>query len=281
MTGVVPSITNISTSGSATAVSVAEVVGLQSGIDADYLPGACYMAHPEVVVALRAMVGTDGLPVFPELRRGNVLCGYPVVFNVDFYAKFLISETLLPRGMKDPLPQKGAPPEDFRGDYGPVRLAPSADVNAILTSMTKEERLNFDDALAHVQKWYDSGAGAQGPVSFHPEGRAALWGAALAKIADHFHHTGRDDRAFFFTDAAWKVSKYPVFAFNAGILSMAQGDYVKARSLLLAYLDGYQKVLATSSFQLIDSKITAENLELMAQNAQERLTALDVIRESS
>ncbi len=181
-------------------------------------------------------------------------------------------------GMKESRKKENVP-QDFRGDYGPAKLAPSADAKSILTSMTEEERSNFDDALAHLQKWYDSTAGDKGPVSFHPEGRAVLWGTALAKIADHFHQIGRDDRALFFTDSAWKLSKYPVFAFNAGILSMALGDHVKAKRLLVAYLNEYQKVLATSSFQLIDSKITTNELERMAQNARTRLSALDVLAE--
>jgi HK97 family phage major capsid protein len=42
-----------------------------------------YMMHPAVLRVLRAMVNTDGLPVFPELRSGNVLCGFPVVPNVS------------------------------------------------------------------------------------------------------------------------------------------------------------------------------------------------------
>lgn len=65
-------------------------------------------------------------------------------------------------------------------------------------------------------------------------------------------------------------------SWNAGILSMAQRDYVKARSMLVAYLNEYQKVLATSSFQLIDSKISADKLEHMAQNARDRLMALGI-----
>ena len=41
------------------------------------------MMNPAIVRVLRAMAGTDGLPVFPEMRTGNVLCGFPVVSNVD------------------------------------------------------------------------------------------------------------------------------------------------------------------------------------------------------
>jgi HK97 family phage major capsid protein len=81
-TGVIPSITNVQTSASATAVTVAEIVGLQS-LDEGYLDGAVYMFSPGVERTLKAMVTTGGLPVFPEMRTGRVLAGYPYVLNVD------------------------------------------------------------------------------------------------------------------------------------------------------------------------------------------------------
>jgi HK97 family phage major capsid protein len=82
MTGVIPSVTQIVTSAAPTAVSVADVVALQN-IDDAYREGAVYMTHPAILRVLRAMVNVDGLPTFPELRTGNVLCGFPVVPNVD------------------------------------------------------------------------------------------------------------------------------------------------------------------------------------------------------
>jgi HK97 family phage major capsid protein len=80
--GVIPSITNVQTSASATAVTVAEIVGLQN-LDEGYLNGAVYMFSPGVERTLKAMVNADGLPTFPEMRTGKVLCGYGYVLNVD------------------------------------------------------------------------------------------------------------------------------------------------------------------------------------------------------
>jgi HK97 family phage major capsid protein len=81
-TGVIPSLTQIQTSASATAVTVAEIVGLQN-VDEGYLDGAVYMFSPGVERTLKAEVNADGLPVFPEMRNGRVLAGYPYVLNVD------------------------------------------------------------------------------------------------------------------------------------------------------------------------------------------------------
>jgi HK97 family phage major capsid protein len=83
--GVIPSITNVQTSASATAVTVAEVVGLQA-LDEGYLSGSVYTFSPGVERTLRAMVNTDGLPTFPEMRNARVLCGYNYVLNVDMPA---------------------------------------------------------------------------------------------------------------------------------------------------------------------------------------------------
>ena len=84
-TGVIPSITSVQTTASATAVTVAEIVGLQA-LDERYLNGAVYMFSPGVERTLKAMLGSDGLPVFPEMRTGRVLCGYPYTLNVDMPA---------------------------------------------------------------------------------------------------------------------------------------------------------------------------------------------------
>jgi len=84
-TGVIPSISSVQTSALPTAVSVGEIVGLQA-LDEGYLDGAMYMFSPGVERTLKAMLGTDGLPVFPEMRTGRVLCGYPYTLNVDMPA---------------------------------------------------------------------------------------------------------------------------------------------------------------------------------------------------
>jgi HK97 family phage major capsid protein len=83
MTGVIPSITSVLTSASPTAVTLGEIVDLQN-IDEAYLSGAVYMFSPGVERLLKKMMGTDGLPVFPEMRTARLLCGFPYVLNVDF-----------------------------------------------------------------------------------------------------------------------------------------------------------------------------------------------------
>jgi HK97 family phage major capsid protein len=83
--GVIPSITSVQTTAAPTAVTVAEIVGLQS-LDEGYLNGAAYMFSPGVERTLKAMTNTDGLPVFPEMRTGKVLAGYPYTLNVDMLA---------------------------------------------------------------------------------------------------------------------------------------------------------------------------------------------------
>jgi HK97 family phage major capsid protein len=75
----------VQTTASATAVTVAEIVGLQA-LDEGYLSGSVYMFSPGVERTLKAMVGTDGLPIFPEMRTGKVLAGYPYTLNVDMPA---------------------------------------------------------------------------------------------------------------------------------------------------------------------------------------------------
>ena len=70
--GLLPSITNVQTTASPTAVTVAELTGLQA-LDAGYLSGSVYSFSPGVERALKAMVNVDGLPVFPEMRTGKIL----------------------------------------------------------------------------------------------------------------------------------------------------------------------------------------------------------------
>ena len=80
--GVIPSITQIQTSAVPTAVTVAEIVALQN-LDDSYRDGAVYMFSPGVERALKAMLTANGDAVFPEMRTGKVLCGFPYTLNVD------------------------------------------------------------------------------------------------------------------------------------------------------------------------------------------------------
>jgi len=83
--GVIPSLTQIQTTALPTAVSVSEIVALQN-LDEGYLDGAVYMFSPGVERALKAMLTANGDAVFPEMRTGRVLAGYPYVLNVDMRA---------------------------------------------------------------------------------------------------------------------------------------------------------------------------------------------------
>ena len=164
-------------------------------------------------------------------------------------------------------------PKEYRGDYGNLFKAPSHEAEAILTLMTLQERLNLKELLDLLQQSLES-AVEKGPLSFHPDARAAHWGTALAKIGDHYYNTGRTERALFFARAAWHLSKYPVFAFNAGILSIEMGDVADGRSLLEAYLDGYPEVLTSPALRLVNPEVTTDELESLAERAKARLAAL-------
>ena len=164
-------------------------------------------------------------------------------------------------------------PKEYRGDYGRLSMPPSPEAATILSSMTEEEKLNFRDLLGRLQEWHESIA-EKGPLSFHPEARASLWGTALAKIADHYREIGRNDRALFFTSAAWNLSRYPVFAYNVAMLSIETGDVIHAKNLLETYLAEYRNVLTSSSLRLVNPEVTADELERLAKSARTKLAAL-------
>lgn len=154
-------------------------------------------------------------------------------------------------------------------------MAPSQEAEAIAASMTQEEQVNFRDLLGRLQEWHESGV-QEGPLSFHPGARALLWGVALAKIADHYRETERTDRALFFTNAAWILSRYPVFAYNAGMLSIEAGDTDRGKQFLKTYLDEYSRILTSSSFKLVAPEVTSEELEHLAERARNELAALQI-----
>jgi len=129
-------------------------------------------------------------------------------------------------------------------DYGPLSEPPSDLASTILSAMTDEERSNLLDLLDRLQDWHESVSENRG-LLFHPEARAALWGTALARMADHFREIGQNQRALFLMGAAWNISKYPVFAFNAALLCLSCSDLSRARSLFEDYLFTYQNVLRT------------------------------------
>ena len=162
-------------------------------------------------------------------------------------------------------------------DYGTLSKPPSDEANAFLSSMTGEEKLNFHSLLGLLQESVPAG------MILHPEARASLWGAALAKIADHYRATGRNDRALLFMETAWSLSKYPVFAFNAALLSLSvnPADVTHARTLLQTYLAEYQNVLAKPVLMLVNPEFTATQLEDVAMFAREELAALQSVPDAA
>jgi len=159
-------------------------------------------------------------------------------------------------------------------DYGTLFVPPSDSASTILSAMTKEERTNFNTLLASLQTWHEGVSETPG-LLFHPEARACLWAAALAKIADHFRLIRQDGRALFFIGAAWNISNYPVFAYNAALLSLNEGDAARAKNLLRSYLAEYQKVLKSATMILINPEITEQELNDLAESARARLIALE------
>jgi len=97
---------------------------------------------------------------------------------------------------------------------------------------------------------------------------------ALAKIADHYRETGENDRALFFTNAAWILSTYPVFALNAGMLSIEAGDTDRGKQFLNTYLATYPTILSSPTFMLVDPEITSDELERLAETARDKLAAM-------
>ena len=108
-------------------------------------------------------------------------------------------------------------------DYGTVSMPPSDEAAATLLSLTEGEKLELNEVFNALQSRQDSIWGASGTL-LHPKARSALWGSAFAKISDYYHARGRNDRAFFFMQAAWNISKYPVFAFNTALLSFRYSE---------------------------------------------------------
>lgn len=161
----------------------------------------------------------------------------------------------------------------YRGDYGNLFVTPSVEAAEIFSSMTREEKVNFTDLLGRLQEWHE-GVVERGPLSFHPKARASLWGAALGKIADHYHETGQNDRALFFATAAWNISKYPSFAYNAGVLASEEGESARGKQFLQTYLDEYPEVLTNPILRLVEPTVTADELEHRAEAARAKLAKL-------
>jgi tetratricopeptide (TPR) repeat protein len=164
-------------------------------------------------------------------------------------------------------------PKEDRSDYGSLFIPPSAEAGALQAALTEEEKANFIDLLRHLQEWYDSGS-EEGPVSFHPEARAVLWGTALAKIADHYRSIGRNDKALFFLSNAYNLSQHPFFAYNVAMLSAEAGDLKRAQTLLEIFLAHHQNMLTSPLLKLANPDITTGELEDMVKSARATLASI-------
>lgn len=164
-------------------------------------------------------------------------------------------------------------PKEDRSDYGSLFIPPSAEAGALQAALTEEEKTNFIDLLRHLQEWYDSSS-EEGPVSFHPQARTLLWGAALAKIGDHYRSIGRNDKALFFVSTAYSLSQHPFFAYNVAILSAEAGDLKRAQTLLETFLAQHQNMLTSPLLKLVNPDITTGELEDMAKSARATLASI-------
>jgi hypothetical protein len=159
-------------------------------------------------------------------------------------------------------------------DYGTLSMPPSDDAAGILWFLTEKERTDFDDILRRRQARVDRAIGAA--ESFlHPEARACFWGSALAEIAASYDALGDKVRALFFMDAAWDISRYPVFAFRTALLylSVDPKNPIRARTLFQSYLDGYRDVLSRPTQVLINPQITEAELEGLARAARKGINS--------
>jgi hypothetical protein len=190
-------------------------------------------------------------------------CDYSVAARAWRGEEFLLK--FISRFLKDP--------KDYRGDYTSVFRAPSNDAKAIASLMTDEERANFNALLARLQQWHEGAAG-NGSVKFHPEARALLWSSALAKIADHYQEIKQYERGYFFANAAWTLSRYPLFAFNAGLHSIQIGEIDRGKQFLNLFLDTYKSITTTPTFRLVDPDVNTDQLEDLAQKARSKLDEL-------
>jgi hypothetical protein len=164
--------------------------------------------------------------------------------------------------------------QDVSG-YGQLSMPPSEEARAIVSSFPEEDRVKFTNLLGQLQTLAESFFKIAG-VPLHPETRADLWGAALREIGDEYLKSGRSDKTLFFTEAAWKVSEYPLFAYNAGILRSAMEDVFNAKPLLETYLSEYRFIQPSSSPMSVDPEVTVDELKDAARTALAELIAFKI-----
>jgi hypothetical protein len=157
-------------------------------------------------------------------------------------------------------------------DYGTVDVPPSDHAMRILSAMTAEEKLNLHDVLKQLQVRMETITKTPG-ILLHPDKRAGLWGKAIANISDHYYQIGNQQRALFFMEAAWNLSKHPLFAVHAGLLKSRAGDLAQAKGLLENYLAEYRNVRSVV-LNSVYPFIKEEELESVAQSAREALASI-------
>lgn len=72
------------TAASATAISTADILHLMHSVDRAYRPGAAFMMHDSILLAVRLLVDTLGRPIFqPSYNEGepDKILGHPVIIN--------------------------------------------------------------------------------------------------------------------------------------------------------------------------------------------------------
>jgi hypothetical protein len=162
-------------------------------------------------------------------------------------------------------------------DYGPAMMPPSHEAKMLLGRLTEKDRGGLLELLELLQADLEQGSNNAG-VNLHPEARACLWGLSLAKLGDVYGEANSAEKASFFMTAAWNISRYPIFANNAALLAIANGETQRAKGLLEDYLSSYKSALANQMFTLIDPNQSAEELERLARSAELRLAAINAGR---
>jgi hypothetical protein len=153
-------------------------------------------------------------------------------------------------------------------DYGPPTMPPSPDAEVARSSLTEEEKQILDSLLREWQSISDGSI-------FHPEFRACMWGHAFCKLAEVYREKGIPERALLLMENAWRISRYPMLAYKAGLLSLSLGRRELGVTLLKEFLRCDPKTLTNAAFKLISDMdgVTADTLSGCAEIARNRISA--------
>ena len=150
-------------------------------------------------------------------------------------------------------------------DFGTADVPPSHHALTILAAMTTDEKLNLHDVLKDLQRRMETISKTPG-LLLHPEVRSGLWGKAIAKVSDHYYEVGNYDRALFLMEAAWNLSKYPLFAVHTALLKAQAGHLAQAKGLLENYLAEYRNV-RSATMNSVYPFISESQLESVTRSA--------------